>query len=711
MSLKEIQNTQIEKNDNSYEDEVEEKVQKSDKKEANLEGGNENEELVEDKLELTEINPGAPNVETSGGDSSDKKIVEATIQGDLLNNTITYPSQNYKVTAGFHHSASDSGEIVQVKIPDIFIASKSDISCFINEGSLEISEPYLEGAPFSEKFEWQGGYWVIDVSMPEDLGYSELIIQIKSPNYPQNSTLADMGVDEGYLPVGIYSKDSTLAKYDQQIEIPKFSVGEPSMSVLKDNRINFTSPQYTDLKKYTEISSLPELGATGFGKLTTNSKSNTILLSIAAPYAVEGTNKPAKDVEGEFILPKELDVVPSGTSMETPTGYFVQSEKLEIDAVTGLPTGSALGAQFVQYTEGRGSSDKWIETIEQEDGSKKITFHTDSLDYNRRIYYEIPVVANSVNMVEGYKYPQYVTTSKAKWNVNGNVETRDNLYVYQTLDKIVPTSYSANKKITNNKELWTPGDVISYQIEVNVLKDNLSINLPDYVDESTPIIENSIDLKLNDSSENVKYNFDKLANSINIEAENLKTNDKLILNFDVSTDNVDYGSVVKNTFNLFGTGNEAGYLQGNTVQAEFEAAPVTVKYQDEEGNELSPDVTLNGKVGLPYESSAASINGWTVKTVPSNATGTFSKDPQEVIYIYERTEAAKEDNSLPSDKESLPNNAISINNEENSQIETSTRNNSLPQTGEVFSFLTFMIGVALLASGLFIFVLRLKKNK
>ncbi|WP_276404327.1 MucBP domain-containing protein, partial [Lactococcus petauri] len=47
-----------------------------------------------------------------------------------------------------------------------------------------------------------------------------------------------------------------------------------------------------------------------------------------------------------------------------------------------------------------------------------------------------------------------------------------------------------------------------------------------------------------------------------------------------------------------------------------------------------------GKIGLPYESQAKSINGWALKTTPSNASGTFTDKPQEVIYVYERTDAA-----------------------------------------------------------------------
>ncbi|EAG2306714.1 hypothetical protein B1N42_15955, partial [Listeria monocytogenes] len=70
------------------------------------------------------------------------------------------------------------------------------------------------------------------------------------------------------------------------------------------------------------------------------------------------------------------------------------------------------------------------------------------------------------------------------------------------------------------------------------------------------------------------------------------------------------------------------------------AAPVTVKYEDKEGNQLSAPTILNGKVGLPYESEAKAINGWYVSQTPTNANGTYSENEQEVIYVYERSDAA-----------------------------------------------------------------------
>ncbi|EEJ0015094.1 MucBP domain-containing protein, partial [Listeria innocua] len=69
-------------------------------------------------------------------------------------------------------------------------------------------------------------------------------------------------------------------------------------------------------------------------------------------------------------------------------------------------------------------------------------------------------------------------------------------------------------------------------------------------------------------------------------------------------------------------------------------APVTVKYVDEDGNELATPDTLNGKIDAPYQSTAKSLSGWAVKTTPTNATGVFTDTNQTVTYVYERVDGA-----------------------------------------------------------------------
>ncbi|MGM0077541.1 hypothetical protein IGI73_000663 [Enterococcus sp. DIV0755f] len=76
------------------------------------------------------------------------------------------------------------------------------------------------------------------------------------------------------------------------------------------------------------------------------------------------------------------------------------------------------------------------------------------------------------------------------------------------------------------------------------------------------------------------------------------------------------------------------------VYERSDAAPVTVKYEDKEGNQLSAPTVLSGKIGLPYESEAKAIPGWYVSQTPTNANGTYSETAQEVVYVYERSDAA-----------------------------------------------------------------------
>ncbi|HAA6476712.1 TPA_asm: cell surface protein [Listeria monocytogenes] len=76
------------------------------------------------------------------------------------------------------------------------------------------------------------------------------------------------------------------------------------------------------------------------------------------------------------------------------------------------------------------------------------------------------------------------------------------------------------------------------------------------------------------------------------------------------------------------------------VYEKADGAPVTVKYVDGDGNELATSDTLNGKIDSPYQSTAKSITGWTIKTTPTNANGAFTNTNQTVTYVYEKADGA-----------------------------------------------------------------------
>lgn len=75
------------------------------------------------------------------------------------------------------------------------------------------------------------------------------------------------------------------------------------------------------------------------------------------------------------------------------------------------------------------------------------------------------------------------------------------------------------------------------------------------------------------------------------------------------------------------------------VYTREDAGDITVQYLDENGQQLAADSVLSGQgqLGQPYETSPLNINGYTVKSTQGNTTGTYTVQPQRVVYIYERT--------------------------------------------------------------------------
>ena len=65
---------------------------------------------------------------------------------------------------------------------------------------------------------------------------------------------------------------------------------------------------------------------------------------------------------------------------------------------------------------------------------------------------------------------------------------------------------------------------------------------------------------------------------------------------------------------------------------------VIVNYVDTKGNTIATSSTLSGKVGSSYSTTPKTISGYTLKTIPSNARGTYTRSDITVTYIYEEDE-------------------------------------------------------------------------
>ncbi|KRN83998.1 hypothetical protein IV75_GL000702 [Carnobacterium maltaromaticum] len=66
------------------------------------------------------------------------------------------------------------------------------------------------------------------------------------------------------------------------------------------------------------------------------------------------------------------------------------------------------------------------------------------------------------------------------------------------------------------------------------------------------------------------------------------------------------------------------------------AAPITVKYQDIDGNIVEPTIKLAGDIGEPYTVEKKEIEGYSIKEVIGNPVGVFSEEEQEILFIYKK---------------------------------------------------------------------------
>lgn len=76
------------------------------------------------------------------------------------------------------------------------------------------------------------------------------------------------------------------------------------------------------------------------------------------------------------------------------------------------------------------------------------------------------------------------------------------------------------------------------------------------------------------------------------------------------------------------------------IYEKVDGKPVTVKYVDTSGNELAPADSLTGKLGDPFHVVPKKIDGWHLKSIPTNVDGQFSEVNQAVTFVYEEAKAS-----------------------------------------------------------------------
>lgn len=154
---------------------------------------------------------------------------------------------------------------------------------------------------------------------------------------------------------------------------------------------------------------------------------------------------------------------------------------------------------------------------------------------------------------------------------------------------------------------------------------------------------------------------------------------------------------------------------------------VTVTYKDTDGKQLANPVILKGDIGTTFETEAKAFKGYKLTKTPSNQSGLFTSDSQEVEYVYSKDSAiitpvtpVNPDNpiinpvkpvnpatpTVPSKNSSKKTTTKTVN-----QTGETTATTALPKTGDSNNNLLLIIGVSLLIGGVYMFTTRRKRVK
>ncbi|EPR4669118.1 class 1 internalin InlJ [Listeria monocytogenes] len=155
--------------------------------------------------------------------------------------------------------------------------------------------------------------------------------------------------------------------------------------------------------------------------------------------------------------------------------------------------------------------------------------------------------------------------------------------------------------------------------------------------------------------------------------------------------------------NATGTFNTSSQTVTYVYTKNIEAAePITVNYVDANGKTLAPSETLNGTIGDTYNATAKQIDGYTLSTEPTNATGQFTNSAQTINYIY--TKNTNIDQPLP-DKKTTNTTPTKPSNLKTTEVKKAS--DTLPKTGDSTPWKSALLGVFLSTTALVIW----KKKK
>lgn len=105
--------------------------------------------------------------------------------------------------------------------------------------------------------------------------------------------------------------------------------------------------------------------------------------------------------------------------------------------------------------------------------------------------------------------------------------------------------------------------------------------------------------------------------------------------------NIGVGTITNPKGNILWTSsqlisNYRGVAADTFVWQKKAGASITVKYIDDKGKTIAPNVTLSGYLGDPYTATKKSISGYTFSKVTGNTIGSLTDTAQTITFVYKK---------------------------------------------------------------------------
>ncbi|MBC1620947.1 MucBP domain-containing protein [Listeria welshimeri] len=313
------------------------------------------------------------------------------------------------------------------------------------------------------------------------------------------------------------------------------------------------------------------------------------------------------------------------------TGEFTTKAQVVTYIYAQTPTPVEQGTVTVNYQDEQGNSVAPSETLKGDVGETYTTVQKDITGYDfKEVQGDATGEFTTKAQVVTYIYAQTPTpVEQGTVTVNYQDEQGNSLAPTETLKGDVGETYTTvQKDITGydfkevqgdaTGEFTTKAQVVTYI----------------YTKTVTPVEQGTVTVNYQDEQGNSVAPSETLKGDV---GETYTTVQKDITGYD-------FKEVQGNTTGEFTA--KAQVVTYIYTQTPVPAANLTIKYLDENGNQIHEPKIISGNVGDPYDVTGdldkLQIEGYTIDTtkLPANATGLLSNEPIQVVYVYNKNSLA-----------------------------------------------------------------------